>query len=72
MTHDRCWRDRVGATILATFLINIFFLVLCVNAQPSCSKTRMEYFNMKLLLDYYLRKLIWDKLSVENFQRVIG
>ena len=32
---------RVGVTILATFLINVFFLVFCVNIQPSCPKTRM-------------------------------
>ena len=41
-------KNRVGATVLATFLINIFFLVSYVNIQPSCSKTRMEYFNVKL------------------------
>ena len=41
---------RVGVTILATFLINIFFLVFYVNIQPSCPKTRMEYFNIKIRL----------------------
>ena len=41
-------KNRAGATILATFLINIFFLVFYVNIQPSCSKTRMEYFNIKI------------------------
>ena len=62
MTQDRCLerqreRDRererengVGATILATFLINIFFLVFYVNIQPSCSKTKVEYFNIKIRL----------------------
>ena len=43
-------RNFVGATILATFLINIFFLVFHVNIQPSCSKIRMEYFNIKIRL----------------------
>ena len=46
MKHDRCLekrgRNRVGAAILAIFLINIFFLVSYVNIQPSCFKTRME------------------------------
>ena len=32
---------RVGVTILATFMINIFFL-LYVNIQPSSPKTGME------------------------------
>ena len=41
-------KDRVGAMILATVLINIFFLVFYVNIQPPCSKTRMEYFNIKI------------------------
>ena len=41
---------RVGVTILATFLINIFFLVFYVNIQPSCPKTRMEYFDIKIRL----------------------
>ena len=39
---------RVGVTILTSFLINIFFLVFYVNTQPSCPKTRMEYFNIKI------------------------
>ena len=43
-------RNFVGATILATFLINSFFLVFHVNIQPSCSKTRMKYFNVKIKL----------------------
>ena len=42
--------NKVGATILATFLINIFFLVFFVNIQTSCCKTRMEYFNIKIRL----------------------
>ena len=33
---------RIGITILATFMINIFFLVLYVNIQPSCPKTGIE------------------------------
>ena len=32
------------------FLIIIFFLVFYVNVQPSCSKTGMEYFNIKIRL----------------------
>ena len=40
----------VGAVILATFLINIFFLVYYVNIQPSCSKANKEYFNIKIRL----------------------
>ena len=43
-------RNRIGATILATFLINIFCLVFYVNIQPSCSKTKIEYFNIKIRL----------------------
>ena len=54
MTHnqvlERQKKKKVGATILVTFLINIFFLVFCVNIQPSCSKIRMEYFNIKIRL----------------------
>ena len=55
MTGNRCLEKerigvRVGVTILATFLINIFFLVFYVNIQPSCPKTRMEYFNIKIRL----------------------
>ena len=34
----------------ATFLISSFFLVFYVNIQPSCPKTRMEYFNIKVRL----------------------
>ena len=41
---------REGVTILATFLINTFFLVFYVNIQPSCPKTRIEYFNIKIRL----------------------
>ena len=41
---------RVGVTILATFLINIFFFVFYVNIQRSCPKTRMEYFDIKIRL----------------------
>ena len=53
MTGNRCLEKervgvRVGVTILATFLINIFFLVFYVNIQPSCPKTRMEYFDIKI------------------------
>ena len=47
-------KNRVGETILATFLINIFFLIFYVNIQPSCSKVRMEYFNIKI------RLLFWE------------
>ena len=55
MTRNRCLEKervgvRVGVTVLATFLINIFFLVFYVNIQPSCSKTKMEYFNIKIRL----------------------
>ena len=51
MMHSRCLeKERVGVTILATFLINIFFLVFYVNIQPSCPETRMEYFNIKIRL----------------------
>ena len=42
--------NKEEETILATFLINIFFLVFYVNIKPSCSKIRMEYFNIKLRL----------------------
>ena len=38
--------NRIGAMIVVTFLINIFFL----NIQPSFSKTRKEYFNIKIRL----------------------
>ena len=41
---------RVGVTVLTSFLINISFLVFYVNIQPSCPKTRMEYFNIKIRL----------------------
>ena len=55
MTHNRCLEKervglRVGVTILATFLINIFFLVFYVNIQRSFPETRMEYFNIKIRL----------------------
>ena len=57
MMHNQCLEresgretNRIGATIFATFLINIFFLVFYVKIQPSCSKTRMEYFNIKIRL----------------------
>ena len=43
-------KSKVTATILATLLINIFFIIFHVNIQPSCSKTRMEYFNIKIRL----------------------
>ena len=42
--------EWVGAMILATFLINIFFLVYYVNIQPSFSETRKEYFNIEIRL----------------------
>ena len=47
MMYNRCLEKervgvRVGVTILATFLINIFFLVLYLNVQPSCPQTRMD------------------------------
>ena len=50
MFRERCRKNRVGATSLATFLINIFFLVFYVNIQPFCSKTGMKYFNIKIRL----------------------
>ena len=55
MTRNRCLererKKKVGATILATFLINVFLIVFSiVNIQPSCSKTRMGYFNIKVRL----------------------
>ena len=54
MKHDRCLekreRNRIGLTILAIFLIDIFFLVFYVNIQASCFKIRMEYFNTKIRL----------------------
>ena len=76
MTHNQYFEkerekknnNKVGTMILATFLINIFFLVFYVNIQPSCSKTRMEYFKIKL--QNYLGKLSCDGLSGENYQRV--
>ena len=43
-------KGKVGATFLATILINVFFLIFHVNIQPSCSKARMEYFNIKTRL----------------------
>ena len=59
MTRNRCLEKervgvRVGVTVLATFLINIFFLVFYVNIQSSSPETRMEYFNIKI------RSLIWE------------
>ena len=53
MTRNRCLEKervgvRVGVTVLATFLINIFFLVFYVNIQSSSPETRMEYFNIKI------------------------
>ena len=59
MTRNRCFEKervgvRVGVTVLATFLINIFFLVFYVNIQSSSPETRMEYFNIKI------RSLIWE------------
>ena len=53
MTVNQCLEKervgvRVGVTILANFLINIFFLVFYINIQPSRPKTRMEYFNRKI------------------------
>ena len=54
MTRDQCLerakKCKVGVIILATFLINIFFLIFYVNIQPSCFKIRMEYFNIKIKL----------------------
>ena len=47
-------KSRIGTTVLATFLINVFFLVSYVNIQPSCSETRMEYCNVKLIFDYLI------------------
>ena len=38
------------ATIIATFQIIIFFLVFYVNIHPSCSRTRMNSFNIKIKL----------------------
>ena len=53
MMGNRCLEKervgvRVGVTIHATFLIDIFFLVFYVKIQPPCPKTRMEYFNIKI------------------------
>ena len=36
--------------ILAFFLISIFSIVFYVNIQPSGSKIRMEYFNIRIIL----------------------
>ena len=58
------FRERERKKILATFLINIFFPVFYVYIQPSCSKSRMEYFNINIKL---LRKLSWDRLREENY-----
>ena len=52
MTRCRCLerkKSKVGATILSTFLINIFF-IFHVNIQPSYFKTRIDYFNIKIRL----------------------
>ena len=48
--HVERQKSRVGVAVLATFLINIFFLIFYVNIQRSCSKTRTEYFNIKIRL----------------------
>ena len=54
MMHNQCLekekKNTVEAMILAIFLTKIFFLVFYVNIQPSCSKTQMEYFNIKIRL----------------------
>ena len=53
MTQDRCLerdrekKNRLGATNLATFLINIFCLVFYVNIQPSCSQMNNGIFQHK-------------------------
>ena len=57
MTDNRCLErerererereSKVETTIVATFLINIILIVFCINIQPSCCKTIMEYFNIK-------------------------
>ena len=55
-THRETHREREQRErerereILATFHINILFLVFYVNIQPSCSKTKREYFNIKIRL----------------------
>ena len=58
MTCNQCLerqkKSKVVKMILATFLINIFSIVFYVKVQPSCSKTRMEYFNIKIGL------FIWE------------
>ena len=36
--------------IFAFFLISIFSIVFYVNIQPSGSKIRMEYFNIRIIL----------------------
>ena len=51
--------------VFATILIIIFFLVFYI--QPSFSKTRVEYFKIKIRL---LVKHGWDRLSGENYERV--
>ena len=52
MTRNRCLQRhrQTDRQRQATFLISIFFLVFYVNIQPSCPKTRMEYFNIKIRL----------------------
>ena len=58
MTCNQCLerqkKSKVVKMILATFLINIFSIVFYVKVQPSCSKTRMEYFSIKIGL------FIWE------------
>ena len=49
-THTERERVEREREILATFHINILFLVFYVNIQPSCSKTKREYFNIKIRL----------------------
>ena len=73
MTNDRCLeregeRDMVGAAILATFLINIFFLVFNVNINHLVPKQEWKILAQKL--NCYLGKLSRDRLSGENYQRV--
>ena len=50
-TEKKKKKNRVGAVIFVTFLINIFFLVFYVNIQPSWNNNGiMEYFNIKIRL----------------------
>ena len=48
--RERERESKVETTIVATFLINIILIVFCINIQPSCCKTIMEYFNIKIWL----------------------